>query len=292
MPELPEVETIRRGLLDCIVGKTIKTVVISSDKSFIGTPDYALGRKVLGLDRRGKMLIIELTGDMFLTVHLRMTGQLIYVASSKRFAGGHPTESLEGPLPDRHTRVTIAFTDRSKLFFNDQRKFGFVQILNRKGLDTLPFLQKLGPEPLEDSLTLDNFIKRFSRKKTSNIKAALLDQSTVAGVGNIYADEALFLAQIHPETPVGALKKKDFDRILTSIRAVMTASINSGGSTMHTYRKSDGTKGDYLTKFAKVFRNEGKPCPICGTKIIKTRVAGRGTHLCPTCQPLRHAKNK
>ena len=291
MPELPEVETIRRGLLDCIVGKTIKSIVVSSEKSFIGTPDYALGRKVLRLDRRGKMLIIELSGDMFLTVHLRMTGQLIYVGS-KRFAGGHPTESLEGPLPDRHTRVTIAFTDRSKLFFNDQRKFGFVQILNYKGLEELPFLQKLGPEPLEENLTLDDFIKCFSRKKISNIKATLLDQSTVAGVGNIYADEALFLAQIHPETPVETIKKKDFDRILTSIRAVMTASINSGGSTMATYRKSDGTKGDYLTKFAKVFRNEGKPCPICKTKIIKTKVAGRGTHLCPTCQPLRHRTKK
>jgi len=287
MPELPEVETIRRGLLDCIVGKTIKKIDISSTKSFIGDPKDAIGREVTELNRRGKMLIIALGGSIFLTVHLRMTGQLIYIGS-KRFGGGHPTESLTGPLPDNHTRVTITLDDNSKLFFNDQRKFGFVQVLDRQELEHLPFLVKLGPEPLDDKLTLSAFIDRFKHKRASGIKAALLDQSTIAGVGNIYADEALFAAQIHPDTPVSALDKIDFDRLLTSIRAVMTASIESGGSTMHTYRKADGTKGDYLEKFAQVFRNEGKPCPVCGTPIIKYRTAGRGTHFCPTCQPLKH----
>lgn len=285
MPELPEVETIRRGLVENIIGKSIKRIDVSEAKSFVGRVSDIDGARITSLSRRGKLLIIETT-KQYITIHLRMTGQLIYVGAASRFGGGHPTDSLTGPLPDRHTRITFEFSDGSHLYFNDQRKFGFVQLLDAQGLKNLPFLQTLGPEPLDPNLSTNQFIERFSRKGKSNIKAALLDQHTIAGIGNIYADESLFLAQIHPETPVSTLNHADFDRLLTSIRASLNASLDSGGSTMETYRKADGTKGDYLEKFANVFGRVGQPCPVCGTPIKKIRVAGRGTHFCPTCQPL------
>jgi formamidopyrimidine-DNA glycosylase len=290
MPELPEVETIRRGLATAIVGKIIRQVEVFCPKSFIGNLHTLTSVKLVQVSRRGKLLII--TGaapEIYITIHLRMTGQLIYVGagSSERFAGGHPTDSLEGPLPDRHTRVSFEFTDGSHLYFNDQRKFGFVHILTAGELARLPFIQQLGPEPLDPAFTTNQFIARFANKQRSSIKAALLDQHVVAGVGNIYADESLFLAQLHPATLVSALLPADFDRLLTAIRACMTASIDSGGSTMATYRRPDGSKGDYLEKFANVFRRAGLACPVCGDIILKIKVAGRGTHYCPTCQPLR-----
>jgi formamidopyrimidine-DNA glycosylase len=287
MPELPEVETIRRGLVPHLLHRSIRKIDISSPKSFIGVPDTVLNSEITSIERRGKMLIIALANNLFITIHLRMTGQLIYVGTDSRFGGGHPTDSLVGQLPDKHTRVTITLDDGTHLYFNDQRKFGFIQVLDQDGIRQLPFLRALGPEPLDDALTLDQFIDRFARKGKSNVKAALLDQSTIAGIGNIYADESLFLSQIHPETHVSALARPDFDRLLTAIRTCLTASLNSGGSTIENYRKADGTKGDYLNKFAQVFHRDGQPCNVCGTIIIKTRVAGRGTHLCPTCQKLK-----
>lgn len=286
MPELPEVETIRRGLADMIIGKTVKRVTITSEKSFIGDPEALENVKIISLSRRGKLLIIHTSGP-YIAVHLRMTGQLIYVDAKARFGGGHPTDSLDGPLPDKHTRVTLEFTDDSHLFFNDQRKFGFVQVLDEQQLKNLPFLQKLGPEPLDENLTTNQFIDRFARKSKSNIKAAILDQSTVAGVGNIYADESLFLAQIHPETLVSALKHADFDRLLAGIRASMSSSLAAGGSTIENYRRADGSTGDYLDKFANVYGRANQPCPSCGAPIQKIRVAGRGTYFCPTCQKLK-----
>jgi formamidopyrimidine-DNA glycosylase len=291
MPELPEIETIRRGLADLIVDKTIARVEVRCAKSFLGRPTDLDGTQITGLHRRGKLLIFATT-DPHIAIHLRMTGQLIFVGQQRsasgqqRFAGGHPTDSFEHALPDCHTRVIFEFTDGSHLYFNDQRKFGFVQILSDAELRDLPFLQQLGPEPLDPTLTTNQFIARFEGKRRSNIKAALLDQHTIAGIGNIYADESLFLAQLHPLTPVELLTHADFDRLLTSIRATMTASLDSGGSTMATYRRADGTKGNYLDLFANVFHRDGQPCPICGTTIIKIKVAGRGTHLCPHCQPL------
>jgi formamidopyrimidine-DNA glycosylase len=289
MPELPEVDTIRRGLADYVLGKTITAIIVDCPKSFHGDKNTVYREKLVQVSRRGKMLILHFTGGHNLAIHLRMTGQLVYVAPAQRFGGGHPTDSLDGPLPDRHTRVTIKFTDHSSLFFNDQRKFGFIQALTDVELPDLPFLRNLGPEPLDPDLTTNQFIARFAGKTKSNIKSALLDQHNIAGVGNIYADESLFLAQIHPATPVALLTHTDFDRLLTAVRTTMTASINSGGSTMATYRRADGSRGDYLEKFANVFHRDGLACPICGTTIMKTRVAGRGTHYCPHCQPVREA---
>lgn len=287
MPELPEVETIRRGLEKLIDGQEVTAVKVLNEKSFqanSGDVDqFLIGSKIINIRRRAKVLIIDLSTDYSLVIHLKMTGQVV-VRGASNWAAGHPTESFVSVLPDRSTRVWFELSD-SRLFFNDQRKFGWVKLMPTVIIDDLPFIKKLGPEPLIGDPT-DEFLKRISRRKNTTIKAAILDQSIIAGIGNIYADEALWLAKIHPATRVKDLTKKQLTEILKSAINVMTKSINSGGSTMKNYIKADGSKGNYLDKFANVFRREGKPCPRCGTTIEKIRVAGRGTHICPHCQLL------
>ncbi|MFV0485152.1 MAG: bifunctional DNA-formamidopyrimidine glycosylase/DNA-(apurinic or apyrimidinic site) lyase [Candidatus Saccharimonadales bacterium] len=281
MPELPEVETIRRGLNNFLIGRCITKVNVDCEKSFIGAPDKIIGKKVIELKRRGKALLICLSDDTWLMIHLRMTGQLIYVGKEK-FAAGHPDTGFTEKMPGKHTRVTFAFDDGSRLYFNDQRKFGFVKAVDSSGLEADKFLAKLGPEPWD--LTPDTFYERLQRRKGTTIKAAILDQSVIAGVGNIYADEGLFYARIYPGRKVADVAETEARKLLEGICKVMDDSIDSGGSTMKDYVRADGTKGNYLEKFAKVFRREGQPCPECGGVIKKNRVAGRGTHYCPECQ--------
>lgn len=280
MPELPEVETIKRGLSQFIIKKKLVRTTILCDKSFIGTP--ATG-KVKALRRFGKALIIDLDNDKSLMIHLRMTGQLIY-DGKERYAAGHPSDNFTAQLPNKQTRVILEF-DSGTLYFNDQRKFGFIKVLPTEEVEHDSFVKKLAKEPW--SMTSAELYDKLQQHKNSCVKATLLDQTIICGLGNIYADESLFAAKIHPARKSGSVTKEEAALLLAAARDVMDKSIASGGSTMATYVKADGTKGDYLEKFAQVFRNEGKPCPRCGTKIIKTKVAGRGTHLCPKCQELK-----
>lgn len=283
MPELPEVETIRRGLEKRIIGLKIQQVSVLCEKSFIGDPDCVLGRKVTALRRFGKALIIDLNDNLSLMVHLRMTGQLIFdPISADRFAAGHPSENFVASLPNQQTRVVIEF-DAGTLYFNDQRKFGFIKLIATNEVEEDSFIKKLAKEPWQ--MTPEEFYEKLQKHQNSLIKAVILDQSVIAGLGNIYADESLFMSHVHPERRAGSLTKAEATKLLESAREVMTRSIESGGSTMATYVRADGSRGNYLEKFAQVFRREGQPCPKCGTEIIKTRVAGRGTHICPTCQP-------
>ena len=279
MPELPEVETIRRGLSEFIVKKKIKNTTILCEKSFIGSP--AIGT-VVGLRRYGKALVIDLDNEQSLMIHLRMTGQLIYDGNT-RYAAGHPSDNFFEKLPNKQTRVIIEFEDGT-LYFNDQRKFGFIKVLPSQEVENDDFIKKLAPEPW--AMETSDFYSRLQRHKNSCIKAIILDQTVICGLGNIYADEALFESQIHPERKCATITQAEAERLLKAARLVMERSIASGGSTMATYVKADGTRGDYLEKFAQVFRREGKKCPRCGTNIIKIRVAGRGTHVCPHCQGL------
>lgn len=285
MPELPEVETIRRGLNDLILGQDIKKIEVLCEKSCQGRPVHG---KVKGLRRFGKALIIDLDNDYSLLIHLRMTGQLIYddmrkgsSQSGSRYAAGHPSDNFTDKLPNKQTRIIIKLTNGT-LFFNDQRKFGFIKFLKTPEVENEPFIKKLAKEPWQ--MTTKELYAKLQRHKSACIKATILDQTIIAGLGNIYADETLFAAKIHPARRSGSLTRKETELLLKSAREVMDKSIDSGGSTMATYVKADGTKGDYLEKFANVFRCEGKPCPRCGTTLIKTRIAGRGTHLCPHCQ--------
>ena len=286
MPELPEVETIKMGLAKLLPGQVIKDVRHDWQKSFPNAPAdvarFLVGAKIKGVKRRAKVLIIDLSSDYSLVVHLKMTGQLVFVGK-QRFGAGHPTGDLVGELPAKATRVTIDFTDGSSLFFNDQRKFGWMRLLPTIEVPEIDFFKKVGPEPLDSSFTAAQFIERLQRRKGSNIKAVLLDQTVLAGIGNIYADESLFAAKIHPATIVADIPRLKLVTLHKSLQDVLRLSIKKGGSTDKNYVNAEGKKGSYLT-FAQVFRREGQPCPRCGTIIEKIRVAGRGTHICPHCQ--------
>ena len=289
MPELPEVETIRIGLAGLLPGLAVKSVEYDWPKSFPNAPAdvdrFLIGAKVKHVHRRAKVLIIELSTNYSLIIHLKMTGQLIFVGK-KRFGAGHPNKDLVNDLPAKATRVIIEFTDGSKLFFNDQRKFGWMRLLPTIEVPEIDFFKKVGPEPLEAGFSNKVFLTQLLRRKKSNIKAALLDQSIVAGIGNIYADESLWAAKIHPATLVMNVPRQKINILHQAIIDVLTLSLNKGGSTDRNYVDSSGRKGSYLS-FAKVFRKDGQPCPRCGTTIEKIRVAGRGTHYCPKCQQLR-----
>lgn len=287
MPELPEVETVRRGLERLIVGKTVKSALcIDSPKSFpnidADVAQFLLGATVTAVKRRAKVLLIELDTEYTLVTHLKMTGQLVFVGS-ERWGGGHPSDSLVGGLPDRFTRVVFEFTDGTHLYFNDLRKFGWVKLYPTPEVLNINFMQKVGPEPLEDSFTDKEFIPRIRRRNNTSIKAAILDQTVLAGVGNIYADESLWGAKIHPATRVKDVSDAELSALLEQIKCVMNLSLEHGGSTDKNYVDAEGNKGSYL-KFANVFRREGQTCPRCDSEIIKLRVAGRGTHICPVCQ--------
>jgi len=287
MPELPEVETVKRGLSQLIIGKKIAKTSHDWPKGFpnaeADVQQFLIGSKVVEVARRAKVLLIELDTKYSLVIHLKMTGQLVYRGEGEAFGAGHPNDSLIGELPDKSTRVIFEFSDGSKLFFNDQRKFGWVRLLPTAEVPNIDFMKKVGPEPLSAEFTAAQFRERVRRRANTNIKAAILDQTTLAGIGNIYADEGLWGAKIHPATLVKNLTDKQLNTLFTALREVLELSIEKGGSSDKNYVNAKGQRGSYLT-FANVFRREGKDCKRCGSIIIKTRVAGRGTHACPSCQ--------
>lgn len=294
MPELPEVETVRRGLNELIIGKTVQSVhIFDSPKSFPNddatTQQFLYGAIITDVRRRAKVLLIDLSTEYTLVIHLKMTGQLVYVKEAKgtlRFGAGHPNDSLIGELPDRSTRVSIEFTDGSHLYFNDQRKFGWIKLLPTFEVPNMSFMQKVGPEPLEPEFTDELFFARLQRRKNATIKAAILDQTVLAGVGNIYADESLWGARIHPSTKVATLPRSKIKDLRSEIVFVMNLSIEKGGSTDRNYVNAEGKRGSYID-FARVFRKEGLPCPRHPDVIVeKIKVAGRGTHVCSVCQPM------
>lgn len=285
MPELPEVETIRRGLEPLILKKKIVQVDVDTQtrKAFQGDEKDVVETIVVGLRRRGKALLIDLSNGMTMMIHLRMTGQLIWRGIDERdnFAAGHPSKNFMAELPNSQTRVSFVF-EEGALYFNDQRKFGFVRVLSTEKVEEEKFIRELAKEPWE--MTTKELFERCQRHAKAPIKAVLLDQKVIAGLGNIYADESLFYASVHPAKKAGELTEEQVALILEGARSVMMESIDSGGSTMATYVKPDGSTGSYLENFAKVFRREGRDCVRCGETILKTRVAGRGTHYCPKCQ--------
>lgn len=287
MPELPEVETVRRGLSQLIIGRKVKKVVHDTPKSFpnaaADVESFLINAEIKEVRRRAKVLLIDLSTEYTLVIHLKMTGQLVFRDGAVAFGAGHPNDSLIGELPDRSTRVTFTFIDGSHLYFNDQRKFGWVKLLPTLEVPNIDFMKKVGPEPLEHDFTPVQFRERFTRRAKSPIKAALLDQTVVAGVGNIYADESLWGAKIHPLRKVATITNDEFDTLYTELRDVMNLAIEKGGSTDKNYVNAEGKRGSYMD-FARVFRREGKPCPRCSTIIVKFKAAGRGTHICPNCQ--------
>ncbi|MCX6727450.1 MAG: bifunctional DNA-formamidopyrimidine glycosylase/DNA-(apurinic or apyrimidinic site) lyase [Candidatus Saccharibacteria bacterium] len=293
MPELPEVETIRIGLQTLLPGSPVLSVDFDWPKSFPNAEadarQFLVGSRVVAVSRRAKVLIIGLDSGYSLVIHLKMTGQLVYVPgaaknpSKERFGAGHPSDSLVGSLPDKSTRVTITFQDKAVLYFNDQRKFGWVRLLPSVEVPHIDFMKRFGPEPLEDTFTQKAFTTQLTRRARSRIKAALLDQTIIAGIGNIYADESLWAAKIHPETRVKDISPARLKVLRTAIIDVLSLSIAKGGSTNKNYVNAEGKKGSYMD-FAHVYNRTGQPCDRCGNPIQKIRSAGRGTHICLTCQ--------
>ena len=287
MPELPEVETVRRGLSLLVIGKRVGSVSHDTPKGFPNAPGdvdaFLVGATITDVRRRAKVLLIDLDTEYTLVIHLKMTGQLVY-RGEQVFGAGHPNDSLIGELPDRSTRVIFSFTDGSHLYFNDQRKFGWVRLYPTIEVPNIDFMKRVGPEPLEDELTYTDFIERIRRRNGTTVKAALLDQTVIAGIGNIYADEALWGARVHPARRVRDVTDKELSTILDEVRTVLTLSIEKGGSTDKNYVNAEGKRGSYID-FARVFRREGLACPRHPDVLIeKSRIAGRGTHTCPVCQ--------
>lgn len=272
-------------------GSIVKAVFADTEKSFPNAEAdinaFLIDATVRDVRRRAKVLLIDLNTEYTLVTHLKMTGQIVYVRNNRqgRFGAGHPNDSLINELPDRSTRVIIDLED-AKLFFNDQRKFGWMRLMPTVEVENLDFFKKVGPEPLSADFTVAQFIERLQRRKNTNVKAALLDQTVIAGIGNIYADESLWGAKIHPSTLVKDVPAARLKKLFQEIRYVLNLSIEKGGSTDKNYVDAEGKRGSYLD-FARVFRREKLPCPRCGTVIEKTRVAGRGTHFCPHCQKKR-----
>jgi formamidopyrimidine-DNA glycosylase len=285
MPELPEVETIKRELGKALPGRVISNVEILWNKTVkptavINFKKIIQGRKILSLERRAKMLFIHLDKDISLAIHLKMTGQLIFVPSSGRIiSGGHPTHDVQ--TPGRHTRLIFSFTDGAKLYFNDLRKFGWVRIMDEKLKRYIDL--ELGLEPLSKTFTVVKVLEIFERYPNRTVKQILLDQKLIAGLGNIYADESAFLSGILPIRKAKTLTEKEMTDLHKNIIAVLKHSINKKGTSSKNYLRSNGQKGGFVPHLM-VYDRKSEPCKRCGTPILKTRHAGRGTHFCPTCQ--------
>lgn len=298
MPELPEVETIRRDLNKKIINKPIIDILVSAKarvfpnrKKFV---ELLKNNKIIKTDRVGKLLILVLKDKLFLLIHLKMTGQLIFQwklppplslplgqgEKIEMIGGGHSDKEIPQILPDRFTRVVLDFGSSGKLFFNDMRRFGYMKIVNADDLKREK--TKYGIEPLQPNFTLENFKKVLQNKKTS-IKAVLLNQKFIAGVGNIYADESCFLAGVRPDKKASNLTLVETKKLYKAVEKVIKKSIEERGTTFNHYRDSDGKKGNFV-KFLKVYGRGGEKCRKCGHILKKAKVAGRGTVFCENCQ--------
>ncbi len=286
MPELPEVETVRLQLLYKVKGRTIKDVKIFHKKTVGHAARFAAklrGKTISHIDRVGKLMIFEFAGEenLFMLAHLKMTGQFFFRAKGEVAGGGHTlTKTDTASLPNKHTRVEFIFTDGSHLYFNDMRLFGYTKLVDKAALEKAQ--AAYGPEPIHDDFPYDDFIARVRKRRTS-IKAALLDQSFVAGLGNIYVDEALFKARVRPTRRADKLTKTEARLIIEAGGAVMRHSITVGGTTFQHFVDTGGENGNY-TDYLLVFGKQNTPCTVCATIIKKIRCAGRGTHFCPKCQ--------
>lgn len=275
MPELPEVETVRRGLTRLVKGATIDHVDVFYRKMV--TPDAEvftaelIGRKIEQIDRRGKYLLFRFSGELTMVSHLRMEGKY--------------DVQPEGSPVTKHTHVIFHLTDGRELRYNDTRKFGRMRLVpTGTEAEALPSLGKMGPEPTEESLTLD-YMQQVFRKSHKVVKPFLLDQSRIAGLGNIYVDEVLWLSKINPLTPADELTDTQLVTLRENIIAEMAMAIKGHGTTVHSFSTAFGEAGQFQNHL-HVYGKEGEPCERCGTEIVKIKVAQRGTHYCPRCQPV------
>ena len=287
MPELPEVETVRLQLMQKVQGKTIDSVEVFHSKTVAHDEtidDRLSGKTIEQVDRIGKLMIFSFNGEnnLFLLAHLKMTGQFLYVDSTGAISGGGHSISMSDTLdfPHKHSRVAFHFTDNTTLYFNDMRLFGYTKLATAE--EVAIARSGFGPEPIDPEFDCQWFAKKLKRRKTS-IKAALLDQKFVAGLGNIYVDEALWRAQVRPMRRADQITTAESAALCKAAGDVMNESISVGGTTFQHFVDTGGDNGNF-TDYLQVFGQQGKPCSRCKEIITKTRCAGRGTHYCPGCQ--------
>lgn len=301
MPELPEVETIRRQLLKEAVGKKIKEVELRLPKlayfdgkkgdGSTSSPQVAKnfiknleGAKIEKADRAAKILILTLSNGHTLLVHLKMTGQLIYRDKTGRTKrGGHPWPPDSVEVPNKWTHIIFKFSDDSILYFNDLRQFGYMKLVRTRDLKEQKEIKKLGPEPFDKNFTLEVFSKMLQKRAKAKIKPLLMDQNFLSGIGNIYADESLHYAGILPTRPAGKIKPIEIKKLYQGIKKILKKSIEKGGTSVDTYVTLSGGKGGY-EKYLKVYGREGKKCFRCQGVVRRVKLGGRSAHFCPRCQ--------
>lgn len=288
MPELPEVETIKKGLTRYLIGHKITDVKIHSTKVFQADPSHIKGAIIKGIRRFAKVLSIDLSNSYSIVIHIKMTGQLIY--RGPHLPHPPPLSTKVKGLPGKHTHVIFHLDNSGILYYNDVRKFGWIRSMKTNTVAASNFIGKLGPEPFGE-LTAQRFKEIIGKYKTP-IKPLLMDQNKIAGVGNIYANDACFLAKIHPKRPANSLNKKEQDALYKSLLQVLKEGLKRGGASENTFVTSEGHEGGYQEHFL-AYAQDGKQCTRCKKeKIIRIVLGGRGTFFCPRCQNLIEVDKK
>jgi formamidopyrimidine-DNA glycosylase len=287
MPELPEVETVCRQLDPELAGRRIERLEVLDERWCRPVPSRELeaavrGATIAGLERRGKYLLLALDGGCTLVMHLRMTGNLVLVEGEERLDPSEGMRLYEGErsTSERHLRARFLLDDGRELWFTDPRRFGEAFLVDDAGLDAR--FERLGVEPLSGEFTAEA-LGEMAAGRTAPLKSFLLDQSRIAGVGNIYADEALFRARLHPLSPAGSMRPEHHEALRDAVVAALEAGIDRGGASIEDYRDGRGERGAMQDEFL-VHTREGEPCPRCGEPIARIVVSGRSTYYCPSCQ--------
>ena len=284
MPELPEVETIKKDLEKKILLKKIIKIEVLKPNLVKNKLNYFLktikNNTFLSMKRIGKLMILELKDHKYLLIHLRMTGQLVYKDKQKIIVGGHNYPQIDN-LPNKYSHLTFTFQDKSQLFFNDLRQFGYLKIVSQEEKDKV--IKGYGLDLLAYNFTLNNFLNLFKERR-SILKGVLLNQKTIAGIGNIYADEICFRARVLPQRNINTLTSKDLINLYKATKYIIAKAVRKKGTTFSNYCDSDGKVGNYY-QYLKVYKKENNKCLRCKEGlIIKIKVSGRGTRHCSLCQ--------
>lgn len=301
MPELPEVETIVRGLHNKLLGLKVENLEVNIPKwertlrqDGLNPDKDLVGHKVKGLRRRAKLVLLDLDNDKTVIFHLKLTGQLVFENPKHQITpGGHPIPDFKSPQPNKATHAIFTFSrsgkaesDGGRLYFNDSRMFGFTRLVATDQVDELPFIKAYGPEPLSKEFTEKVFAERLKRRPRMKMKILLLDQTFIAGVGNIYANEALWEAGIHPLRIAASLSPEEIKKLYQAIKQVLEVGIANRGTTLSDFVDAEGNKGSHQS-FLKAHNQDGEPCQKDdGGLIERIVVGGRGTFFCPAHQKL------
>jgi formamidopyrimidine-DNA glycosylase len=298
MPELPEVQTVVNDLQAKLAGQIVASAVVKSPKQVTPAPKafarLLAGRKIVSITRRAKVIVFHLDKDLIMVGHMKMTGQFVYRSKAGRLAGGgHPFDSLRslraGPfgvadlgLPNRYTQVQFGFKSGDSLYFNDTRKFGYVRVYSTANWQKMND-SDWGVDPFDKRFTAALLQSWAKRRPKITIKQLIMDQSLLAGVGNIYADESLFRARISPKRRAQTIKAVEANKLVSTIKTILKLAVAKRGTTVNDYRDGHGNRGTYA-RYLRVYGRGGKPCTRCSRPLSRTVVGGRGTVFCSNCQ--------